>query len=165
MDYDPKLLAQKINTITVHRHKTLQELNTDFLFDYKIFPSHIMSHVCEWKMQERDMKVGDTIVQQIHLPPSPLISTKAIFGVRICEIIKEPNLLSFSYETLEGHVEKGISTFSLLQHAHNKIEICILTFSRPGNFLSKVLGPVFSIPYQNYCTQQALKHIGFQMNE
>lgn len=163
MAYEQSQLTEKTSAVTVRINKNLEALNTDFLFDYQIFPSHIMSHACEWKLQQRAMQEGDTIVQQICLPPTLGFSQKLIFGVRICQILKKPGLLSFSYETLEGHVEKGRSTFSLIQTGVDKIEIRIHTFSKPGHFLSKLVGPIFSIPYQNYCTKQALIHMRSQL--
>jgi hypothetical protein len=35
----------------------------------------------------------------------------------------------------------------------------IQTFSTPGNILAKLLGPIFSIPYQTFCTKTALKNV------
>ena len=103
------------------------------------------------------MQPGDTIVQQVFIPPVKTFSQKLIFGVRIKEIIDEPAKKGFSYETLEGHVEKGISTFTVEQEG-GKIIFKIQTFSGAGNFLSKLMGPVFSTPYQRFCTTKALEN-------
>ena len=59
------------------------------------------------------MKIGDTILQQAFIPPTQSFSQKIIFGVRINNIIEETNRKGFSYETIEGHVEKGESTFTI----------------------------------------------------
>jgi uncharacterized protein (UPF0548 family) len=104
------------------------------------------------------MREGDTIVQQVHLPPIRAFSQKLIFGVRIKEIIDRSDEAGFSYETLEGHVEKGISTFTV-GHAGSGLLFRIHTLSAPGNPLSRLLGPVFSVPYQAYCTRQALRNV------
>ena len=67
------------------------------------------------------------------------------------------------YETLEGHVEKGISTFTI-EKLEDKLIFKIQTFSAPGNFLTKLLGPVFSVPYQSYCTGNALENVERQID-
>lgn len=104
------------------------------------------------------MSVGDTIVQQVHIPPLRVFSQILIFGVRIKEIIDERYRKGSSYETLEGHVERGISTFTIEQ-VDNKIIFEIRTFSAPGNILKKLSGPFFSIPYQTFCTKAAIENV------
>ena len=159
MSYDKTKLIEKI---TINTKAKIENIDLQFLFDYKIFPNKIMTYFTEWNVGKRKMKVGDTIVQQVYLPPIKSFSQKIIFGVRINEIIDEPFKKGFSYETLEGHVEKGISTFTLEQ---NETEtVCkILTYSIPGNILTKLLGPIFSIPYQSFCTRSAMENIKYQI--
>jgi uncharacterized protein (UPF0548 family) len=108
------------------------------------------------------MKAGDTIVQQVYLPPIQSFSQKIIFGVRISEIIDSDDRKGFSYETLEGHVEKGISIFTI-EKLNDKPIFKIQTFSKPGNLLTRLMGPIFSIPYQKYCTKAALKNVKRQI--
>lgn len=158
MPFEKTKLSHKLASIQVHTKKNLDELNLDFLFAYHIFPAHIMSHQCQWQSEKRNMKIGDTIAQQVYIPPTQLISQKIVFGVRITEIINSPHRKGFSYATLEGHVEKGISTFTVEQH-ESKIVFIIETFSAPGHILSKLLGSIFTIPYQTFCTNQALKNV------
>ena len=161
--YDRSKLKETITTMELEFFCDIHALNLKFLFDYMIFPGKIMTYLTQWENEKRNMKVGDTIVQQVYLPPISSFSQKIIFGVRINEIINEPARIGFSYETLEGHVEKGISTFTIEEIA-NKLIIKIHTFSSPGNFLTKLMGPVFSIPYQKYCTKLALKTIKKQIH-
>ena len=78
-------------------------------------------------------------------------------------MINQPDRKGFSYETLEGHAEKGISTFTVEQSG-NKILFKIQTYSTPGNFFTKLAGPVFSIPYQSFCTGAALRHVKRQLD-
>lgn len=108
------------------------------------------------------MRIGDTIVQQAYIPLVKSYSQKIVFAVRIHEMINTDHTKAFSYETVEGHVEKGVSTFILEQHASG-ITFSIHTFSTPGNILSRLLGPVFSIPYQAYCTRAALQYVKQQL--
>lgn len=162
MDYDKFRLTEKISVIDIDTTKKIDQLNLDFLFDYQIFPDNIMTFKNEWIDQNRKMKVGDTIAQQVYIPPTKTFSQKIIFGVRVNEIIDQVNKKGFSYETLEGHVEKGVSTFTVEQ-LDNKIVFKIQTYSTPGNVLTKLLGPVFSVPYQTFCTKTALKNVKRQL--
>jgi hypothetical protein len=162
MDYEKSRLTEKISTIEIQTTKNIDQLNFDLLFDYKIFPDNIMTFKNQWTDENRKMKVGDTIVQQVYIPPTKTFSQKIIFGVRIKEIIDKSDKKGFSYETLEGHVEKGVSTFTV-EKLHNKIVFKIQTYSTPGNILTKLLGPVFSVPYQTFCTKTALNNVKQQL--
>jgi hypothetical protein len=164
MLYDKAQLKEKVSTVEIHTAKKIEELNLDFLFNYEIFPDNILTFITQWKVENRRMKLGDTIVQQVYIPPIKVLSQKIVFGVRINEIIDETFRKGFSYETLEGHVEKGVSTFTIEQ-LENQIIFKIQTFSTPGNWLTKFLEPIFSIPYQTFCTNKALKNVKRQMEE
>jgi len=164
MNYDKTNLTEKITTIDLHTKKTIEQLDLQLLFKYKIFPDNIMTFLTEWDSKDRKIKVGDTIVQQVYFPPTKIFSQKIIFGVRINEIIDLPDKKGFSYETLEGHVEKGVSTFTIEQ-TNSEIIFKIQTFSAPGNILTKLLGPIFSVPYQTFCTKAALKNVKRQIEK
>lgn len=158
MPYSKNLLVEKNSFIEIEGISKLSELDTTDFFDYCIFPEHILNAYTQWSDEKRKMQAGDTIVQQVFLPPFPAFSQKAIFGVRIEEVINESKQIGFSYETLKGHVEMGISAF-LLEETDNGVIFRIRTFSKPGNFLTRLLGPMFSVPYQTYCTRKALQHV------
>lgn len=164
MKYDRSELIEKVTTIPLILNSNIQKLDLDFFFDYKIFPDNIMTSLTQWQAEGRRMKIGDTILQQVFLPPTKLFSQKVIFGVRICDIIDTADKRGFSYETLRGHVEKGISTFTIEKRA-DKSEFVIHTFSKPGNILTKLLGPIFSIPYQTFCTKAALNNVKQQLDK
>jgi len=159
MPYTKELLTEKISVIALNTYKHLADVNLNTLFDYNIFPGTIMHHYAQWKDENRRMQVGDTIVQQVYLPPIKSFSQKIIFGVRVNEIIDEKDKKGFSYETLEDHVEKGISTFTVEQGEDQQLLFKIHTYSTPGNLLARILSPVFSIPYQTFCTKRALAHV------
>lgn len=163
MKYDKNKLVEKITEIELNTSKKLAELNLDFFFNYNIFPSNILIHKTQWEVEKREIQIGDTIVQQAFLLPIKKLSQKVIFGVRINEIINEKDKKGFSYETIEGHVEKGISTFTIEEN--ERLLFKIHTFSVPGNFLTKVVGPIFTIPYQKYCTKKALEKVKFQIEK
>ncbi len=162
MSYDKLKLPEKITTIELNTMKSLEELDLQFLMNYKIFPEHLMAYLTQWNFENRQMQVGDNIIQQAYLPPTKIFSQKIIFGVRISEIINEPARKGFSYETLEGHVEKGISTFTI-EELNNKLIFKITTHSSTGNFLARLVGPIFSIPYQTFCTKKALLNVKKQI--
>jgi hypothetical protein len=157
MDYKLTSLTAKVSTMDLNE-ESFQSLDFRVLFDYKIFPENIMSSMTQWNFENREMQVGDTIVQQVYIPPIKTVSQKIIFGVRIKEIFDEEFRRGYSYETLEGHVEKGISTFTI-EKLGDKCIFKIETFSCPGNLLTKILSPIFSIPYQTFCTNVALNNV------
>lgn len=162
MDYDKFQLTEKITTIEIKTTKKINQLNLDFLFDYQIFPDKIMIFKNQWTDENRKIRIGDTIAQQVYIPPTKNFSQKIIFGVRINQIIDQSDKKGFSYETLEGHVEKGISTF-IVEQLDNKLIFKIQTYSTPGNVLTKLLGPFFSVPYQTFCTKTALTNVKRQL--
>ncbi len=164
MTFDKSKLEEKTTTIDIKSENTLEQLNLDFLFDYKIFPSNIMKYMTEWGQEKRKMKIGDTILQQAFVPPTKTFSQKIVFGVRINNIINETDRKGFSYVTIEGHVEKGESTFTIEQGASGLI-FKIKTFSEPGNLLTKLVGPIFTVPYQTYCTRTALENVKRQIEQ
>lgn len=162
MEYDKSRLTEKITTIDIVTTKKIDELNLDFLFDYQIFPDNIMTFKTQWEDENRKIKPGDTIAQQVYIPLVKMFSQKIVFAVRINQIINETGRKGFSYETLEGHVEKGISIFTVEQSS-NKIVFKVQTYSTPGNILTQLLGPVFSVPYQKFCTNAALNNVKRQL--
>ncbi|MFN7599928.1 MAG: DUF1990 family protein [Bacteroidota bacterium] len=164
MTFDKTKLKEKTTTIDIKTDKPLGQINLDFLFDYKIFPSNIMTYMTEWEKEKRKMKIGDTILQQAFVPPTKTFSQKVVFGVRINNIINETDRKGFSYVTIEGHVEKGESTFTIEQGDSGLI-FKIKTFSEPGNLLTKLVGPIFTVPYQTYCTRTALENVKRQLEQ
>jgi hypothetical protein len=162
MTFEKGKLTEKVSTINISNDKNLKLTNLDFLFDYKIFPSNIMTFKTQWGQEKRKIKIGDTILQQATIPPTKFLSQKIIFGVRINKIIDEDGRKGFSYETIEGHVERGESTFTVEQNGKGLI-FKIKTFSEPGNLLTRLVGPIFTIPYQAYCTRKALENVKKQI--
>lgn len=156
--YDRRRIRERVSTITCVTLKHLHELDLRVLFDYRMFPENIMSSACEWRIERRPMRVGDTILQQINIPPLQALSLRILVATRICEIIDLPHRKGFRYEAMEGHVERGISTFTVEQQAATVVA-SIHTLSAPGSALTTMVGPFFSIPYQTYCTKQALRRM------
>ena len=162
MTFDKGRLTEKVSTINISTVKSLKMIDLDFFFDYKIFPSNIMTFKTQWGQEKRKMKIGDTILQQATIPPTKFLSQKIIFGVRVNGIIDEDERKGFSYETIEGHVEKGESAFTIEQSEQGLL-FKIKTYSEPGNLFTKLAGPIFTIPYQTYCTRKALENVRKQI--
>jgi hypothetical protein len=162
MSFDRSKMKEKVSLINLDSDKEIDDLNLDFLFDYKIFPPRVMSYSTQWEQEKRKMEIGDNILQQIFLPPAKFFSLKIIVGVRINNIIKETNKRGFSYVTLVGHVERGESIFTI-EKTNSGLIFKIQTYSEPGNLLTKLGGPIFTLPYQRYCTRKALDAVKKQM--
>lgn len=151
-------LIEKRSEVSIPVKKEFKDFSFNFFFNYNIFPENILVHYSEWNLENRKIKNGDTIVQQIYFPPTKIFSQKIIVGVRIKDVNIESDLISFSYETLEGHIEKGISTFKVEQNGNNLI-FSIHTFSQANNPLLRLISPIFSSPYQDFCTKAALNNM------
>lgn len=162
MQFDKAHLPEKVTSIKINTLHNLSTIDLDFLFNYNIFPSSILTYKTQWQLEKRTMKVGDTIVQQVFIPPLKTLSQKLIFGVRINRIIDEPHRKGFSYETLEGHVERGESTF-VIEQQHGQTIFKIQTYSAPSSSFVKILGSWAALPYQRYCTRMALRNVKRQI--
>lgn len=158
LPYEPGRLRETVTTCNLGPAIAVRQKAEQAIFSYRIFPAAIMKAYTEWDHHQRNMRPGDTIVQQVHLPPWPGLSQKVVFAVRVKEVFHDPRLVGFSYETLTGHVEKGISRF-LLEEKHGRLHFSIHTHSGPGNLLTALAGPFFSRPYQAWCTRRALAHV------
>ncbi|MDB5139124.1 MAG: hypothetical protein JWR12_1040 [Mucilaginibacter sp.] len=157
--YQRELIKHKAHKQIIDRN--FSDLSFSSFFDYKIFPAHILTAFPQWIEENRTMQPGDTIVQQINIPPSSILSQKIIVGVRIKEVFNSDSCKGFSYETLTGHVEKGISTFKI-ESQKNISVFAIETHSAPGLAFLKLLQP-FSSLYQDYCTNQALLKVNLML--
>ncbi|MBC7552713.1 MAG: DUF1990 family protein [Taibaiella sp.] len=153
--YDPAQLKRKTASVKIERN--LADLQTSSLWSYNIFPPHILQGYTQWAHENRGMRIDDTIVQQVFLPPAKTISQKLLAGVRIKEIFNTPLKQGFSYETLEGHLERGISIFTLQQIPSGCV-FTIKTYSSPNGLLPSLLKPLTSL-YQDFCTRRALAHL------
>lgn len=155
--YTKETLRHKTDSKKIKSVLELNSVNLIDFFNYKIFPSNILQAYTQWEHEGRGMQVNDTIVQQIQIPPIKGLSSKIITGVRIKEIINAENRKGFSYETLQGHVERGISAF-IIEQKNNSLDFTIETYSSANGFMLSIFQPLSSM-YQDYCTQQALNFV------
>jgi Domain of unknown function (DUF1990) len=149
-------LPERTSEIALGYASPIRSYRTDFLFAYDVFPRSLMRTEPQWMREGRAMRVGDIIVQRAVLPPIGF-GLCAEFAVRISTLISEPSKLGFGYETLAGHLERGLSEFYFEERA-GTLFFTIHTYSEPAHWLSR-LGTPFSLAYQKWCTQQALKHV------
>lgn len=159
--YQRGLIKHKVHKQIIHN--SFSDLFFSGFFDYKIFPTHILTALPQWIEENRTIQPGDTIVQQINIPPSSILSQRLIMGVRIKEVFNSDSCKGFSYETLTGHVEKGISTFKI-EPQKNFSVFTIETHSAPGLAFLKLFQP-FSTLYQDYCTNQALLNVSLMLTQ
>ncbi len=158
MKYSKSELPERVTSINIKSKRGLDDIATKIILNYRIFPPDIMTFKTQWRHEDRKMQIGDTIVQQVLFPPLPMYSLKMIFGVRVTDIIDEPLRKGFTYQTLEGHVEKGESTFTIEQ-LEKKLVFKIQTYSLPANRFLRILDPLLTFPYQGYCTMKALRNV------
>ena len=150
-------LPEKTSEVPLGRSRPLESCQTDFLFAYDIFPQHLMRAEPQWTKEGRAMRVGDIIVQRAVLPPIGF-GLCAEFAVRVFAIFSEHNKVGFAYETLSGHLERGVSEFFFAQRGES-VFFVIHTYSEPAHWLSRLGGGIFSLPYQAWCTRRALNHV------
>jgi hypothetical protein len=154
---DVRSLPERTTSIDLSVAGPIGKWTTDFLFDYDIFPSFIMRFEAEWKSQGRRIRVGDVILQRAIIPPIGL-GICIDFAVRICSVIEEEKRLGFAYETLAGHVERGISEF-YFEDRGGLLAFTIHTYSEPAHWASRATRNLFTLPYQAWCTRRALQHV------
>lgn len=161
LSYDANtVLEERESVLEIPHDSEVTDLSShDFksLFEYDIFPPNIMAFAAEWQDQGRPMHEGDVIVQQAFLPPFPL-SVKCVFAVRVLKIFREPTKVGFSYGTLAGHPEMGISQFYFAVR-DGITRAAIHTHSHPGTLLTRSVAPIFTLPYQQYCTNRGLQRM------
>jgi uncharacterized protein (UPF0548 family) len=155
-------LSEKTTSIRLDSYGPLGIHSTQFLFDYDTFPQYIMRAETEWRAEGRSMRCGDVIVQQVFVPPVGL-GICLEFAVRISAIFNEEKKLGFAYETLCGHVEKGVSKF-YLEERKSGLFFTIQTRSEPGHWAARLFGPL-TVQYQKWCTRRALLHVKRRFSE
>ena len=160
---DEHSLPERSTSVELNVSGPIKKWNTDFIFDYDVFPTAIMRFDAEWNLSGRRMTVGDVILQRALIPPIGF-GLCLEFAVRICTLIEEEKRLGFAYETLSGHAESGVSEF-YFEEKYDRLTFTIHTFSRPGHWASRLSGHLFTLPYQRWCTRRALEHVRRRFHE
>ena len=157
--YNINSLNHKVNSKTISINSDLSLVNNISFFDYNLFPKNILKAYPQWRNENRKMQINDTIVQEIYVPPVNGLSLKILTGVRIKDIFLSDAVKGYSYETLHGHIEKGISIFKITTD-RNIVSFTIETYSKPAISVVNIFSH-FTSKYQDYCTTQALQHTKF----
>ncbi|WP_437203679.1 DUF1990 family protein [Planctomicrobium sp. SH664] len=155
---DASQLPEKTTELLIDTPCPVHSLDTgatDFLLRYEVFPARILTFAGDWSRSGRLMRPGDIIVQQAFLPPGPL-SLKLVFAVRVLDVQRSSERVSFRYGTLQGHAEQGEAEFLLLL-SDGCVTARIHTFSQAANALARWTG--IALPFQAYCTRAALQRI------
>ena len=116
---------------------------------YEIFPLTLGKPVVR-----RPVQLGDTVGLRYHLVPG----LDLFFASRCCQVFTRELAdgwwrSGFAYQTLDGHPELGMETFSVLKrHATGEVRVVIFAWSRPA---WPILGPV--LPLARYLQLSAGK--------
>lgn len=124
------------------------------LMTYRIFPPRLMrAEVCS---EDGRIHEGITIVQNVALGP---LALKA--AVRVVRVWRNQfdgaQEIGFTYATLQGHPERGISTFRLRRSTDRHITFLIDARSRPGSLLTLLARP-FARRFQRKASEAALEY-------
>jgi uncharacterized protein (UPF0548 family) len=128
----------------------------DRLLAYRVFPPDLMhAHICS---EDDRLREGTTIVQRVAIGPLTLEA-----GVRVIRVWhhedEDIDETGFTYATLQGHPERGISTFRLRRRtAPPSIDLLIDVRSRPGVWLTRVARPI-ARRFQIRATKAALAYL------
>lgn len=123
------------------------------LYRYEIFPSNLMhAHVCS---QDGLVERGATIVQRVRIAAVVLET-----AVRVIDVWRYSASTSqeagFAYATVEGHPEKGVSSFRVVK-VGDSVEFEIRAISRPGSVVLASVHPVARW-FQRFATRKALEY-------
>lgn len=154
---DAHAFPEHTHTIALNVGGPVRNWRTDFLFDYEVFPPHIMRFDAEWLAAARNMTAGDVIIQRTMLPPIGF-GICVEFAVRISSVFEEENRVGFSYETLSGHAERGVSAF-YFEEKGGAVFFTIRTLSQPGHWTARLVSRMFTLPFQAWCTRRALARV------
>ena len=160
---DHRALREAVSSIALGSGASLRDVDIAFLFDYDIFPRTILDATTEWSAANRAMRVGDTIVQRVFIPPVGR-GLCLEFAVRITSIVREERRAGFAYATLDGHVERGVSEF-MIEEIDGELRFTIRTWSGPGHWLGRGINRPIAAAYQAWCTRRALRNVAEKFRE
>lgn len=135
----------------------LRHIDLGFLFQYDVFPPNILNFFGEWQLEKRELRTGDTIVQQAHLPPGAF-GLKFVFAVRVISAYRTEDRAGFEYGTLIGHPEKGTNEF-YFSIEKGALFATVRTMAISGLLLTRLLWPLVTRPYADFCNSKALLHM------
>lgn len=126
------------------------------LLTYQVFPPDLMdARVCS---ADGRLREGTTIVQRVAIGPVTLEA-----GVRVIRVWQDRDAggaeTGFTYTTLQGHPERGVSSFRLRRSTDaTSIDFLIDVRSRPGSWLTRLTRPA-ARRFQIRATEAALAYV------
>ena len=126
----------------------------DRLWSYDIFPPALMRPtLCS---EEGRVNKGVVIVQRVRVGPAVIESAVRVIDAWASEG-DDVEEAGFTYATLAGHPETGVSTFSVARHGDD-VEFAIKARSRPGTLPTRIGRPL-SRAFQRAATRAALRYV------
>jgi uncharacterized protein (UPF0548 family) len=125
------------------------------LLDYRIFPPSIMrAEVCS---DDGRVHNGTTIIQHVAVGPFRLEA-----AVRVIRVWRgrDPGAeeIGFTYATLEGHPERGVSSFSVRWNVNDQVITFVIDArSQPASLVARLTRPL-ARRFQRQATEAALAH-------
>ena len=125
------------NTWHVDQHEMPLGADKDGLFDravqhllrYRFYPPSVLHHTSDFAREDRILRYGDRIVQQIHILPGLL---DVLTMNRITATLAEPNRIGFTYTTTEHHLEMGEWTATVIRKRDGQVVIAMHAVSKSG---------------------------------
>jgi uncharacterized protein (UPF0548 family) len=102
---------------------------SDLILRYEFYPPSVLTHVSDFSRENRNMRVGDRIVQRIR---SRFLPIEGMTMNEVTEVIDEPSRAGFTYVTTSAHAEMGAwSALVEREKDHLKLTIAATSRTRP----------------------------------
>lgn len=156
LSYDAASMTRRAATCSLDSAFDLRSARSLWSFD--VFPPRCVQRCAEWTFAGRDMRVGDTIAQQIALPGAARMVPRVIVGVRVCEVFRTPHRVAFAYEALRGHPELGLTQFVVEDDGSGSKRFTVATWTRPRARIARLVAPALEERVHSLFLRAALSH-------
>lgn len=99
----------------------------DLLYRYQFYPEPIMEHTSDFELERRRPRLGDRIVQRVHVIKGFL---DVITMTRISGLLFEPNRKGLTYVTTDHHLETGEWTATIVRKKDNQVVLMVHAISK-----------------------------------
>ena len=104
----------------------------DLLMTYQFYPPDLMSCTSDFSLEQRWLRVGDRIVQRIHLFylfGRPVID--AVGMTEVSAVVMKPDRYGFTYVTVATHAAEGKWSTQVARQANGDVVLTLDAISRP----------------------------------
>lgn len=111
----------------------LFEIASQRLLRYEFYPKSIISPTSDFSLNARKARVGDRIVQRIHLFQAfgrPVLDVVAM--TEVTQLVDEPRRAVLAYATVATHVEQGEWSAMIEWQGNDEVLLSINAISRPA---------------------------------